>query len=66
MDDKIKWYYKDGGVSKPYSTLFGYRRRNVLIITGVALLCLIALIIGLAVGLKKQSEPYVHVLEGSH
>ena len=59
MDTKIKWYYKDGEVVKPYTTLFGYRRRNVLILAAAIALCLLALIVGLAVGLtlKKQSEP---------
>jgi hypothetical protein len=59
-DPNIKWYYKNGHVITPHRTLFGYRRRNVLIIGGAGILALIALIIGLAVGLslKKNSEPY--------
>jgi hypothetical protein len=59
-DPNIKWYYKDGHVITPHRTLFGYRRRNVLIIGGAGILALIALIIGLAVGLtlKKDSEPW--------
>jgi len=65
MDDKIKWYYKDGEVSKPYPTLFGYRRRTVLIFAGAALLCLIVLIVGLAVGLNHK-KPYLHFLERNH
>jgi hypothetical protein len=64
MDNKIKWYYEDG-VVKTRPTLFGYRRRNVLLLAGAGILCLIALIVGLAVGLtlKKQSEPYHPLLK---
>lgn len=43
----------------PHKRYFGRSRRTLFIIVFVALLCLLALIIGLAVGLKK-SKTYVH------
>jgi hypothetical protein len=60
---KIKWYYRDGKATHGHRTICGYRRRNVFILLGV-ILALLALIIGLAVGLtlrNRSSEPYFPV-----
>lgn len=40
----------------PYKRYFGRSRRTLLVLIGVILLCLLALIIGLAVGLKGGSK----------
>ena len=49
----MKWYYEDGVARKPHPTIFGYRRRNVLIIIAIVV-ALIILVIGLAVGLTQK------------
>ena len=51
----MKWYYENGAVIKPHPTIFGYKRRNVLIIVAIVL-ALIILIIGLAVGLTQKNR----------
>jgi hypothetical protein len=51
----MKWYYKNGVATKGHSTIFGYRRRNVFIILAVVAF-LLALIIGLAVGLTLRNR----------
>ena len=50
----MKWYYEDGVGVKPYPTIFGYRRRNVLIL--FAILFTLILIIGLAVGITQMKR----------
>jgi hypothetical protein len=52
----MKWYYQDGKVTKPHPTLFGYRRRNVFIVFAISIVCLLALIIGLSVGLSLKHK----------
>jgi len=49
----MKWYYEDGVARKPHPTIFGYRRRNVLIIIAIVV-ALIILVIGLAVRLSQK------------
>ena len=58
-ETKIKWYYQDGKVTAGYRTLWGYRRRTVFIALGIIILALLALVIGLAVGLtlRKNNTP---------
>ena len=65
----MKWYYEDGAAIKPHPTIFGYRRRNVLIIVAIVLALLI-LIVGLAVGLTQKNHnsmfpPLIFVSNGS-
>ena len=58
---KIKWYYRDGKATHGYRTnIWGYRRRTVFIVLGIIIFALLALIIGLAVGLTLQTHntPY--------
>ena len=50
----MKWYYNDGVATKGYATIFGYRRRNVLIILA-AVVFLLVFIIALAVGLTLRN-----------
>jgi len=54
----MKWYYQDGAVTKPPGTLFGYRRRNVLLLSLLAGICILALTLGLAIGLTRRSQAY--------
>lgn len=55
----MKWYYDENEGAKRYRTIFGYRRRNVLIFAAI-LLSLIIFVVGLAVGLtlKKANSTY--------
>jgi energy-converting hydrogenase Eha subunit F len=59
-NSKIKWYYRDGKATTGYRTIWGYRRRTVFIVLGILIFALLALIIGLAVGLTLQNHntPY--------
>ena len=50
----MKWYYNNGAVTKPHATLFGHRRRTILLVLGAVGLCLLALILGLAIGLTRN------------
>ena len=51
----MKWYFQDGvGATKPHATIFGIRRRTVIIIVVVVLL--VVLTIGLAVGLTRRKQ----------
>ena len=65
----MKWYYENGA-AKRHPTIFGYRRRTVLIVLAIALSLLI-LIIGLAVGLtiRKHNStfflPHLYALMNS-
>jgi hypothetical protein len=52
----MKWYVQNGKTTNPHPTLWGYRRRNILILL-VLVVSLIILIIGLAVGLTRNKSP---------
>jgi hypothetical protein len=54
----MKWYYNNGAVAKPHTTLFGYRRRTVLLVIAAATICILALILGLAIGLTRNRSAY--------
>lgn len=56
----VGWALSDrfNRILPPHKRYFGRSRRTVLIIIGVAFLCLLALIIGLAVGLGGGSKKY--------
>src|SRR5579859_853075 len=54
----MKWYYQNGAVTKPHATLFGYRRRNVLLLGPLVGICILALTLGLAIGLTRRSQAY--------
>jgi hypothetical protein len=56
----MKWYLQNGKVSKPYPTLFGYKRKHVLIVSGIVAFVVVALVLGLAVGLslRHKNQPY--------
>jgi len=60
-DTKIKWYFQDGKATPGYRTLWGFRRRTVFIVLGITIVALLALVIGLAVGLtlRKRNAPYI-------
>jgi len=58
----MKWYFQNGKASKPYPTLFGYKRKHVLIVSGIVAFVVVALVVGLAVGLtlRHKNQSYAN------